>query len=183
MRLAVGTLRRAKLDGVRDALERLAALPWPGDGAVEVVPLRAPSGVAAMPMSEEEGIRGAWNRARFAAEATGADLALGLEGGVRVLGGRPPLVVLCNWAVAWDGRRRWLGAGPGVQLPTALAEAVLAGEELGDAIDRFSGERDVRSGRGTFGVLTRDVIGRAHAFELAVLGALAPWYNPGIDGG
>ena len=141
-----------------------------------MVPVAVASGVPEMPMSESEGVAGARNRAMAALAATGADLALGLEGGVAVLDRSAPVVVLRNWAAAWDGHRMWIGSGPGLQLPSVLAGAVLAGEELGDAIDRYSGERDVRSGRGTFGVVTRDVIDRAHAFEDAVLGALAPWY-------
>jgi len=178
MRLAVGTLRRAKLDAVRGALRRLAALPWPSDGAVEIVPAAVPSGVSDMPMSEEEGLAGAANRARASLAATGADLALGLEGGVVVVDRERPLLLLRNWAAAWDGARLWYGSGPGIQLPQELARPVLAGEELGITIDRYAGQHDVRSGRGTFGVLTADLLHRAHAFEDAVLAALAPWYAP-----
>lgn len=177
MRMAVGTLRRAKLEAVHLALERLRGLGWPDGGRIEMVPVRVSSGVSEMPMSEEEGVRGAFNRARSALEAAGADLGLGLEGGVAVVSANPTVMMLRNWAVAWDGRLRWVGTGPGFELPKELAAAVLAGEELGEAIDRFAGEHDVRSGRGTFGVVTRDLIDRAHAFEDAVVGALAPWYN------
>ncbi|MCG6964164.1 MAG: DUF84 family protein [Acidobacteria bacterium] len=175
----MGTLRAAKLEAVRHALTRLAALGWPADGQVETVPVRVPSGVSEMPMTEAEGVRGAQQRARAAFEATAADLALGLEGGVVVLDAAAPVVVLRNWAAAWDGDCTWIGSGPGLQLPAELARAVLGGIELGDAIDDFADEHDVRSGRGTFGVLTLDLIDRAHAFEDAVLGALTPWYSSG----
>lgn len=179
MRLAVGTLRAAKLEAVRHAVARLATLGWPADGRVQTVPVDVPSGVSEMPMTEAEGVMGARQRARAALEATAADLALGLEGGVVVLDARTPVVVLRNWAAAWDGEQEWVGSGPGLQLPVELARAVLGGVELGDAIDDFADEHDVRSGRGTFGVLTRDLIDRAHAFEDAVLGALTPWYSTG----
>ena len=175
MRLAVGTLRKPKLLAVQRALARLAEHGWPGE-EVELVPVAADSGVSQMPLSEEEGVAGAGNRAREALRTAGADLALGLEGGVVVLGEQPPLVLLRNWAAAWDGSRLAVGSGPGIQLPGELAAAVLAGEELGDAIDRHAGGRDIRSGRGTFGVLTADVVDRADAFATAVLAALAPWY-------
>lgn len=179
MKLAVGTLRRAKLEAVHGALARLHRLPWPSGERVEVLPVSVPSGVPDMPMSEEEGLQGAANRARAALEVTGGSLALGLEGGVIVVGPPEPIVVLRNWAAAWDGNRLWFGSGPGIQLPRELAVAVLGGEELGLAIDRYAGEHDVRSGRGTFGVLTADLLDRRHAFEDAVLAALAPWYAPG----
>ncbi len=177
MRVAVGTLRRAKLEAVHRAFERLADVGvWMTDG-IELIPTDVPSGVAAMPMSEEEGIAGARNRARRSGELVDADLALGLEGGVIVVPGAPPILILRNWAVAWDGRTEWIGSGPGVQLPARLARAVLGGVELGEAIDVFAGAHDIRSGRGTFGVLTRDVMDRSEAFAEAVVAALVPWYN------
>lgn len=178
MRIAVGTLRHSKLEAVRGALHRLRGLPWPPGGKVELLSVSVPSGVPDMPMAEGEGLRGAANRARGALDATGASLALGLEGGVIVARRPEPVVILRNWAAAWDGSRLWFGSGPGMQLPAELSSAVLDGEELGLAIDRYAGEHDVRSGRGTLGVLTADLLDRRHAFEDAVLAALAPWYAP-----
>jgi len=176
MRIAIGTQRRAKLEAVRRALLRLQEIPWPEDGAAHIVPVSVPSGVSPMPLSEREGLAGAANRARAALEATGADLALGLEGGAVVLDPGEPLLLLRNWAAAWDGSRLWYGSGPGIELPPQLSKPILQGEELGVAIDRYTGQHDIRSGRGTFGVLTADLLDRAHAFEDAVLAALAPWY-------
>jgi inosine/xanthosine triphosphatase len=179
-RLAVGTLRRAKLEAVRLALDRLVAAGWTDAAGYEIVPVDVPSGVSAMPMSETEGVRGARLRAQAALAATGADVALGLEGGAVVVDCDPPLVLLRNWAAASDGHRTWVGSGPGIMLPEALARSLLDGAELGVVIDRFAGGRDIRSGRGAFGVLTADHIDRAAAFADAVITALAPWYNPDL---
>ena len=52
MRLAVGTLREAKLEAVRRALSRLATIPWPPGPPAEIVPVSVPSGVPEMPLSE-----------------------------------------------------------------------------------------------------------------------------------
>jgi inosine/xanthosine triphosphatase len=182
-RLAVGTLRQAKLDAVRLALDRLSTAGWADAAGCEVVPVDVPSGVSAMPMSETEGVRGARLRAQAALAATGADLALGLEGGAVVVDRAMPLVLLRNWAAASDGHRTWVGSGPGIMLPEALARSLLDGAELGVVIDRFAGGRDIRSGRGAFGVLTADHIDRAAAFADAVITALAPWYNPDLNWG
>lgn len=177
MKLAVGTLRAPKLAAVERVLEELRERGWPPSGeTVDVIPTKVASGVSDMPLSEEEGVTGARNRARAALRTAGADIGLGLEGGVIVLTAQPPVVLLRNWAAAWDGRRFGLGCGPGIQLPLALAEEILDGEELGPAIDRYARGRDIRSGRGTFGVLTGDVIDRTDAFATAVAAALAPWY-------
>jgi len=180
MRIAVGTLRAAKIEAVTRALERLAHDGWGDATDAELIPVAVPSGVSDMPMSEIEGITGARNRARAALSAVGAHLGMGLEGGVAVVDGDGDLVLLRNWAVATDGDREWIGSGPGVQLPRQLARAVLAGEELATAVDRYANAADVRSGRGAFGVITDDRITRADAFTSAIIAALAPWYRGGF---
>ncbi|MEW6338850.1 MAG: inosine/xanthosine triphosphatase [Acidobacteriota bacterium] len=177
MRFAVGSTRAPKLAAVRLALDRVASLGWPG-AQVEVVGVQVPSGEADTPVGDEAMLAGARRRARSALDAVeGAGLGIGLEGGVAVVDGVPRAVVLRNWAVAWDGAREGVGAGPAVQLPEALAGAVLGGEDLAAAIDGFARQNDVRSRQGAFGVLTRDLVTRSDAFALAVIAALAPWYN------
>ncbi|HVN76688.1 MAG TPA: inosine/xanthosine triphosphatase [Thermoanaerobaculaceae bacterium] len=182
MRLAVGSTREPKLAGVKAALERLAALPWPGE-PVELVPVDAASGQADTPLSALATLAGARARARTTLGCVpGADLALGLEGGVEVVARQPLEVVLRNWAVAWDGVREGIGSSAGVMLPGPVAEAVLAGEDLAAVIDRWAAERDVRSRQGAFGVLTAGLVDRAGAYLQAVLTALAPFYAPAWAG-
>ncbi len=177
MKVAVGSARAPKLAAVRLAFERLAGIGWPAAEA-ELVPVGVASGEADTPISDTATLAGARRRARSALLAVrGCDLAVGLEGGIAVVAGDPPTVVLRNWAVAWDGGKEGVGSGPAVQLPHALATAVLGGEDLAAAIDRFVGDHDIRSRQGAFGVLTRDLVTRSDAFAVAVLAALAPWYN------
>ncbi|MFH1175799.1 MAG: DUF84 family protein, partial [Acidobacteriota bacterium] len=181
MKLALGSTREPKLAGVRAALARLALLPWPVEGA-EIAALDVASGEADTPLSDAATRAGARRRARGALAAhPDAAIALGLEGGVTVVSHKRGQVMLRNWAVAWDGQREGLGSSPGILLPGELAAALLAGEDLASAIDRLAGQRDVRSRQGAFGVLTRDLITRAGAFEQAVLAALAPlvWWSMG----
>jgi non-canonical (house-cleaning) NTP pyrophosphatase len=78
-----------------------------------------------------------------------------------------------------DGQRWGYGAGGAVLVPAAVAERVLAGEELGDVIDALAGA-PTRGTRGAWGVLTRDLVGRRDAFRLAVLAAFAPFYNRSV---
>ncbi len=179
MRVAVGSTREPTLAGVRAALDRLAALPWPGE-AVEVVPVAAASGQADTPLSAGATLAGARARARAALRSVpGCALALGLEGGVEVIGADPLEAVLRNWAVAWDGAREGVGSSAGILLPEPVAADVLAGHDLAGVIDRWAAERDVRSRQGAFGVLTAGVVVRAEAFVQAVLTALAPFYATG----
>jgi non-canonical (house-cleaning) NTP pyrophosphatase len=51
------------------------------------------------------------------------------------------------------------------------------GRELGELIDHVAREQDVRSGRGAWGVLSRDLVTRAASFETAVVAAFALFYN------
>ena len=65
-----------------------------------------------------------------------------------------------------------------LELPTSLLEHVVdLGRELGGVADELAGERDVRSRQGTWGLLTRGLVDRTRSFELALLNALAPFYN------
>jgi inosine/xanthosine triphosphatase len=175
--LALGTMRAPKIAGVRAALDLLARAGWPAEEAT-LATVDARSGQADTPLGDAAILAGARTRARLALAATpGAHLALGLEGGVVVIGERPLQAVLRNWVVAWDGEREGIGASPSLLLPPELAASVLSGEDLAVAIDHYAQQHDVRSHQGAFGVLTRDLITRADAYEQAVVAALAPWYN------
>jgi non-canonical (house-cleaning) NTP pyrophosphatase len=134
-----------------------------------------------MPMSIGAIVSGAYARAgalaALPAFAPGEDLALGLEGGLDPLhAGELRGWMLHTWAVATDGRVWGVGAGPALRLPPRVADRVVGGEELGDVIDSLAGTA-VRGTRGAWGVLTADTIGRREAFRLAVIAALAPFYN------
>jgi non-canonical (house-cleaning) NTP pyrophosphatase len=134
-----------------------------------------------MPLSEAEIIDGARRRATALVGRSdfvaGDTFAIGLEGGLsKVADDRASIWMLQSWAAVTDGRRWGYGAGGAVEVPPSLADRVVSGEELGDVIDGLAGH-DTRSTRGAWGVLTRDLVGRADAFRLAVIAGFAPFYN------
>ena len=45
-------------------------------------------------------------------------------------------------------------------------------------MDEVTGGRDIRSKQGAWGVLSRDLVTRSMSFELALIAAFAPFYNP-----
>jgi len=129
---------------------------------------------------------GARNRAERLAmildqEGVRADLYIGLEGGLHVQNldsGR--IALLRGWAYVSDGtdRNGSFGSSPSIQVPADIAGPVLdGGLDLSDVIDQFSGRCDVRSNEGTWGILTGDLITRRRSFEMALVAALAPFYN------
>lgn len=180
----VGSQRAPKLEAVRRALARLAEIA-PELAVAEVQGCDVGAVAPEMPLSLDVLLAGSRARAQRALElARGqgrpALVGVGLEGGLEVRGaGSERRAFLMSWAYASDGRTGSHGCGGAVELPPALVAAVVdRGLELGAAIDIFAGERDVRSRQGAWGVLTRETVDRAASFETAVLGALAPFYNP-----
>ena len=181
--MALGSRRRPKLEAVRAAVKALRP-HLRVKGAVEVIGVNVSSGVRGTPQRRAELMAGARRRAEaLVAEARRNKLPwkffVGLEGGFEVVrhAGRR-VVLLENWAYVSDGRRGFFGSGGSLPIPGAIAVAVLEeGRELAEAIDAFTGRTGVRDREGTWGVLTRGLITRQHAFRLAVINAFVPFLN------
>jgi inosine/xanthosine triphosphatase len=196
--LAVGSKRGPKLSAVSEALEAFSNILAP-DAQFEVVGVEVESGVGHTPVSREESMRGARQRAEALvqlARGNGAtwDYFVGLEGGLDVvqegaaadeLRWRSTLkqngqrrVLLESWAYVTDGVRGYYGRSGGIELPNALAREVIEnGVELSVAIDKFAGAVGIRDTQGAWGVLSSNFITRQEAFRVAVIAAFAPFYN------
>jgi inosine/xanthosine triphosphatase len=179
----LSSTRPAKVEGARDALEKIAAID-PRFASPRILTFDLSAVAPRMPLSEAEIIDGARRRAaalvRHEAFVAGDTLALGLEGGLEPIAIDGTRVwTLQTWAAVTDGERWGYGAGGAIVVPDSLAQRVLGGEELGDVIDGLTGA-PTRGTRGAWGVLTRDLAGRRDAFRLAVLAGLAPFYNPAV---
>ena len=75
--------------------------------------------------------------------------------------------------------RGCFGASPSISVPESITKSVIEGQrELGLVIDEVAGGRDVRSRQGAWGILSRDLVTRSLSFELALIAAFAPFYNP-----
>jgi inosine/xanthosine triphosphatase len=181
--VAVGSLRRPKLDAVREAL---AAVSLFQNGArFEIVGVDVPSGVRHTPLSREEMMNGARQRAetlvRIAREKTESwNYFVGLEGGIDVIRERGTrLAFLENWAyVSDDSGRGAFGQSGAILLPEPLAARVVDdGVELAEAIDAFAGGHGIRDAQGAWGVLTHNIITRKDAFRIAAINAFAPVLN------
>jgi inosine/xanthosine triphosphatase len=181
--VAVGSKRRPKLDAVSEALSTFSESLFPG-GAHEVVGEEVESGVRHTPLTREEIMQGAKNRAesllRMAAKSGSSwKFCVGLEGGLDVVyeAGRR-WVFLENWAYVTDGKRSSFGHSGAVLLPDPLVRTVVdEGKELAEAIDEFAGGRGIRDAQGAWGVLTGNRITRRDAFRIAVINAFAPFFN------
>lgn len=169
MKIAVGSTNPVKVAAVRTMAQRV----WP---EAEVVAVKVPSGVSSMPMSDEETLTGARNRAQAARQAVNAALGVGLEGGVHP---EPFGLALHGWVVIVDGNgREGIGGGARIPLPKAIAQRVLAGEELGNVMDDVLNDHNVKQKGGAVGALTGGLVMREETFAVAVAYALSPFIVP-----
>ena len=170
-RAVVGSTNPAKVEAVRRTLGRFAP-------ECVVVSVAVPSGVGDMPLGEEAIRSGAVARARAALEQTDADIAFGLEGGAIIDGDRAWLTGHVI-ALTRDGRVGEAAWGR-MLLPTAAAERVQNGEELGDVIDDLFGEKESKRHAGAIGLLTDGAVSRTDAFADHVAMACAPFLHPDL---
>ena len=182
--IAVGSARKPKVEAVRDALAVIRPF-LDGNVDCEIVAVEMPSGVRHTPLSREDLMAGARQRAETLVHIARDSNApwryfVGLEGGLDVIHeGAKRWVFLESWAyVADDMGRGAFGRSGAVLLPEALAKTVLDdGVELSDAIDAFAGGHGIRDAQGAWGVLSRNLITRQDAFRVAVISAFAPFFN------
>ncbi len=166
---AVGSTNPAKVEAVRRILGHLA--PGCSLEAIDV-----PSGVAAMPLSDDELRQGALARARGALERTAAEIAFGLEGGA-TLDGEHAWVTGYVIALTKDGRMGEAAWGR-MLLPPRVTPRLRGGEELGDVIDDLFGRKESKRQTGAIGLLTDDAVTRTDAFADLVAMACAPFLHP-----
>jgi inosine/xanthosine triphosphatase len=165
--VGVGSTNPVKIGAVRAVLSGIAP-----HASVEGIAVA--STVADQPFGDEETIRGARARAIAARERLGADLGVGLEGGV--VEQRDGSMQTCAWAVVVDANgRSGVGGSLAMPLPSSVASMIRDGVELGVAMDRLVGARGTKHGAGAVGILTAGLVDRQRAYEILVMYALAPF--------
>ncbi|MCM3708652.1 MULTISPECIES: DUF84 family protein [Cytobacillus] len=154
MKILIGSKNPAKISAVQAAFSEYEAVIMSED---------VPSGVADQPFSDEETIKGAINRAYGALEISEGQIGIGLEGGVQKT---EYGLFLCNWgALAEKGQPPIIAGGARIPLPVAVAERLLAGEELGPIMDDYAQKANVRKNEGAVGIFTSGQIDRAAMFS------------------
>ena len=182
--IALGSDRASKIMAVRASIVRVAAID-PDWATANVVARRVETSVPAMPLTDWQLMQGARERALAARDSLRsrrleADIYVGLEGGFHSVSIESEWhTFLRGWAYATDGERGAFGAAPSISVPAHIVQSVVQGRrELGTVIDEVAGGRDIRSKQGAWGVLSRDLVTRSMSFEIALIAAFAPFYNP-----
>ncbi|KAL2914907.1 hypothetical protein HK105_205448 [Polyrhizophydium stewartii] len=169
LRIVVGTKNPAKLRAAEQACIQM----FP-DRTIAVTGVAVPSNVRDQPLSDEECITGATNRAKAALAAhPDSHFALGIEGGAQKVGER---WFESGWTVVLhpDGRTG-VGSSGRYELSPKIMARLLAGTELADVVDDISGMKDVRSTQGAMGLVTNGLVPRDTAYVHGIMFAFGPF--------
>jgi len=142
--------------------------------------LSVPSGVSDQPMTEEETIQGAINRAKAVLEKLpDHHIGLGLEGGLMHDHAFTQQWYLISICAAWDGKQLSLGKGLSFPLPLQAAQRIVQeGIELRTVIDEWGNTTGSNQQGGAYALLTEGRIQRADVFQQAVTAAITPFLSP-----
>lgn len=184
LRVAIGSLRPPKVEAVRTVMSQVAPFLGRQPKQINYIAREVESGVPSMPLSIHEIRRGARNRAEAAralveSEYGPVDFAIGLEGGFFILSTEDKEHIhLQTWAYVHHEGKGYYGSSMSMPVPAAVAREVLENKkELGEVIDHFAGRQNVRNQDGAFGVFSLGLLSRQQGLELALIGALAPFYH------
>jgi len=166
MKIAIGTTNKLKVDAIESVLEK----PF---GNAEFVSIGTNSGVSEDPKGDDEGIRGAINRAKSAMNLANADIGVGAEG---ITSKNSFGSFVYGWVAIVDKSGAvGIGASAQVMLPSQIADMIDRGIGLAEAMSSLSGKskENVRTELGTNGILTNGMYDRKKEFVDATTCALA----------
>ncbi len=150
---------------------------FPGEEFV-VKTVTVASGVSSQPLSSDETLQGARNRAQRAAQLVqAADDWIGIEGGVEEEHGD---MAAFAWVVVLSQHLMGKSRTGTFFLPEAVARLVRQGQELGAADDMVFNTSNSQQAQGAIGLLTENVIDRTQLYAQAVILALVPCKNAAL---
>jgi inosine/xanthosine triphosphatase len=168
--IVVASKNPVKLQSAKLGFARMLA-----ETEFQVEGVDVPSGVSDQPMTDEETLTGALNRAQNASKVSPhADYWVGIEGGCEDRNGEMQVFA---WVVVLSNGRVGKGKTGTFYLPREVAALVRQGKELGDADDIVFGRLNSKQQNGSIGILTGDVLDRTAFYEQAVIMALVPFRN------
>jgi inosine/xanthosine triphosphatase len=164
----VGSKNPTKIKAVQIALYKLEELEQDHFLAqIEVRGDNVSSGVADQPRNDQETIQGAINRCQELRDKYPNSICVGLEGGVQET---EHGLLLCNWGALLDPQgKQYIAGGARVPLPEEVAQGIRQGKELGDVIDLYANQSNVRKNEGAIGILSYGLIDRPHMFAQVAL--------------
>lgn len=172
LRVLVGSLNPVKVKAARVAFQQC----FP-ERTIDVEGFSVPSGVSDQPMSSAETLQGAEHRVNALIEREAADYFVAFEGGVDAFEFG---VATFAYVVVSDGTHRSVGRTADLPLPPVFYKALVAGEELGDVLDRHFNTQNVKQKGGAIALLTNDLESREGTYVQALTLAMAPFLKPSL---
>jgi inosine/xanthosine triphosphatase len=170
MKVIVGSTNPVKIKAAHAVFSRI-------DPTVEIVGTSVESGVPHQPWGDEQTRLGATNRAH-AAMQSGADYAVGFEGGVVET---EHGIMTCPWCAVIDSESKCgVGGSVNMMLPPTVQNALRSGAELGPAMDALVDQHNTKQGPGAAGILTDGLTDRQMEYEHMLALALAPFRRPDL---
>jgi inosine/xanthosine triphosphatase len=170
MKVVVGSKNPIKLASSEQAFSTY----FPNE-TIEYLAAETESGVSEQPMSVEETIRGAVNRAMNACRP-GTDFSVGIEGGLSLydIDGQEHGIEI-SWACVYDCRTgvHELASSAGFPIFPQILDQIKAGKALSEAMHDEYGFVNLGQRNGYIGWLSNDVITRQSSNFEAVLLALS----------
>jgi len=170
-RIGIASTNPVKIAAALEGFKQMV----PGE-TFETISVTAKASVSVQPMSDEETLRGAEERAGLAkVMRPELDYWVGIEGGCADW---PIGMGAFAWVVVLDNSRCGRGRSGEFFLPEKVAALVRGGVELGEADDRVFSRNNSKQGNGAIGLLTNNAIDRKSLYIPAVIFALIPFTNP-----
>jgi len=137
-----------------------------------------PSNVSDQPMSNQETLQGATNRATNAKnDFPDANFWIGIEGGIERMGEE---MMAFAWIVILSKDRKGKARTGTFFLPPKVVELINVGKELGEADDIVFGHSNSKQKNGAVGILTKNLTDRTQFYVEAMVLALIPFLNKEI---
>lgn len=147
--VAVGSTNPVKIQAVKNALH---------NEKIRVISCSALSKVRPQPLSDEETLQGAINRAKDCLKKTESALAIGLEAGVVFMREQ---VYLCHWGAIVDrDQNTYFTNGPLILLHKEFLKPLLDGQNLEDIMHYATGIESLGAKAGAIGVFTQNHLNR-----------------------
>lgn len=176
MKIAIGTLRAPKVEGIKQGVAECPYFDAVRDD-IEYLTRDVSSDISHMPTTFAMAMAGAKNRAdNLRKESIVADYYVGIEGGTAYMGERA-VIFGCVYVRDTQGVGHY-GFSAMAEVPRVCVRMIYdEGKELGPIMEALSGVTDIRSANGSFGAWTDDMFTRKDEFVMAFKAAIAPFYN------
>ncbi|MDD3144556.1 MAG: inosine/xanthosine triphosphatase [Candidatus Gracilibacteria bacterium] len=174
MKIAIGTTRTPKVEGIKKGVNEC---PFFNGIEVEYILESVSSDISDMPLSIDETMLGAKNRARnLKKSGIIADFYIGIEGGTTSIGEKKYIGGIVY--IEDNNGKGHYGFSPMMEVPKIVEKKLyIDGLELGPVMGELSGKTDIRSENGSMGAWSNDMLTRVAEFTSAFQAAISPFFN------